>query len=249
MTTVRAGTRYARTCRNGPPSLPFGTPGANEIVCVPGSAPAPGEQHRARDPLARARLVLPDPGAVEGLAPVDEHARVAGLAAALAERSEQRDRRAVEVDHAGRAERARDPPGAGPGARRGAVAPVGSSAAAAISSARPPFVCQAVTSVAGGGPSKKRPNEPSGARAESAAAAFVRIHCRANGRVRLGRERVHRLDERLDDVVLGLEVGEHAGAVGEIRRDRLRARHRLVEVALDARDPARARARSRSCRR
>ena len=47
----------------------------------------------------------------------------------------------------------------------------------------------------------------------------------------LGRERIHRLDEGLDDVVLGLEVDEDAGAVGEIRRDRLRGRHRLVDVA------------------
>src|SRR5215831_6787896 len=65
---------------------------------APGRRPAPGEQDLAWLPHGRAGHVLPDPSAVECLDTVDEHARVARLAANSADRADDRDRAARDGD-------------------------------------------------------------------------------------------------------------------------------------------------------
>ena len=129
----------------------------------------------------------------------------------------------------GRAERAGDPAGGGP-----AVA--GRNGAAGVERRRRDLEREAAVRLPGGrGRARRRA-------VEEAAEGAVRSSRRDGGRrivedprarefgTGLGRERVHRLDERLRDVVLGLQVGEDAGGVAQVRGDRLRRRERLVEV-------------------
>src|SRR5947209_6015097 len=62
-----------------------------------GGGPAPREQDRARNRHLRARLVLPDPSAVEGLNAIDQQPSMSLLATELAKRAEQGDPRAAEA--------------------------------------------------------------------------------------------------------------------------------------------------------
>jgi hypothetical protein len=213
----------------GSPLLRVLGPGLERQGVGSGRPPPPGEQHRVLDAPPEARLVLPDAGPVEGLTPVDEHADVTRLAALLAERAEQRDAGGVDDERRRHrrdlvADRGRPGPGLGrvdhPPRRQGRGGDLEREAAVRLPRRH--------------GGRRRRP-------VEEAAERAVRGACRERGggvpedpraRERLAAEgqHVHSLDERLDDVVLGLQVGEHAEAVAQTSVHPSRRGHGLVEV-------------------
>ncbi len=224
-------------CRNGPPSLPFGMPGLEADRVEAGLGPAP--RRTAPCPVsaclssicsARYRCRRTSRGRPR------RHAR------ALLRSRPRRGCRAArsrnpEVDLAawGRAT-ARPPPRARP------------SACKRCGSRR--FDCRsrdlerqaAVCLPDGHGRLRRRPVE------EAAEGAVRGARRERGGRTRedpaacergigFGGEPVRRLDERLDDVVLRLEIGEDPGGIREVGRDCVGGCERVVEIALRAGDP------------
>src|SRR5262249_11442439 len=83
----RSPDQIARDVEEGAAFLPVQDPRLEPDRVSARTRPTPGEENCVRDALTEARLVLPDPRVVEGLAAVDEDAGVTRLAARLAERA------------------------------------------------------------------------------------------------------------------------------------------------------------------
>ena len=177
MTTVHGRTRYARRCRNEPALLPVRKP-RREGDRVP--ARLRGQRHAnstapgIRLPELDLSCQMPVPSNVSRPStntrawPASQQLSPSVPSSAIAEPW----KRITPVEP----ERARDQPSApGPGGRRRRRAGRDRARGRDLESQPAVRLPGGDRASRGGGPSKKRPNEPSGARAESAAAAFVRI--------------------------------------------------------------------------